>query len=320
MNEATSLLRLYIPLIIWVGSGWLLGRWLPHSIPQGLGKFLFWVGVPLSIFAFLRQADLSATVWLAPCTAWAALLLGALLAWCWIQGQLYFTRSCTPADRRSDHPLLQRPTQGSFLLSAMVGNTGYLGYPVSLALVGTQHFGWAVFYDTLGSTLGAYGLGVVLAAHFSESNHSGQLWQAIVKNPAFWSFWIGLGLRPVHLPDVVETGLRSCAWMIIALSLLLLGMRLSRIASWQSLQYATVSLGIKMLIVPLLLGLELPRLGITGLPQLSIVLQMAMPPAFATLVIAEAYDLDRDLTVTTLALGSIALLVLLPLWLWLFAP
>ena len=320
MNEATSLLRLYVPLIIWIGSGWVLGRWLPNSIPLRLGKFLFWVGVPLSIVAFLRQANLSAAVWFAPLTAWAALLLGALLAWGWIQGQIYLAHFFTSGDRLPDHPLQHRPTQGSFLLAAMVGNTGYLGYPVSLALVGTEHFGWAVFYDTMGSTLGAYGLGVMLAAHFSESQHSGKLWQSILKNPAFWSFWLGLGLRSVPLPGVVEVGLKNCAWVIIALSLLLLGMRLSQLSSWHSVQPAAISLGIKMLIVPLLLGFELPRLGITGLPQLSIVLQMAMPPAFATLVIAEAYDLDRDLTVTTLALGSIGLLVLLPLWIWLFAP
>jgi predicted permease len=48
----------------------------------------------------------------------------------------------------------------------MVGNTGYLGFPVILALVGEKYFGWALFYDMLGSAIGAYGLGVVLAARF----------------------------------------------------------------------------------------------------------------------------------------------------------
>ncbi len=74
-----------------------------------------------------------------------------------------------------------------------------------------------------------------------------------------------------------------------------------------------------MLLVPLVLGLSLSQFGIHGLAQLVIVLQMAMPPAFATLIIAEAYDLDRELTVTTLALGSLLLLLLLPFWLMLFS-
>jgi len=51
---------------------------------------------------------------------------------------------------------------------------------------------------------------------------------------------------------------------------------------------------------------------------LVLVLQMAMPPAFACLVIAEAYDLDRDLAVSSVALGTVVLPFTLPLWLWLF--
>lgn len=74
-----------------------------------------------------------------------------------------------------------------------------------------------------------------------------------------------------------------------------------------------------MLLVPLILGFTLPFFGLTGAPAQVIVLQMAMPPAFATLVLAETFNLDRDLAVTALAVGSIILLVTLPLWLWLFS-
>ncbi|MBD3881934.1 AEC family transporter [Phormidium tenue FACHB-886] len=327
MPGIDSLIRLYGTLVGWVGLGLLLGYGLPHyfptfrNLPLYLGRALFWVGVPLSIMVFLRQADLSASVLLAPLVCWVALGVGAALAGVWIWGRVWLQQSglqhVFPA---WGQPIAHRPTQGSFLLTAMVGNTGYLGYPVTLALVGTPYFGWAVFFDTLGSTLGAYGLGVVLAAYFGKGTQSrSELLQALVRNPALWSFFLGLGLRVVPLPMAIESALRTCAWIVIALSLILLGMRLSQLRSWQNVRQAVASLSIKMLIVPLLLGLSLPLIGITGAPQLVIVLQMAMPPAFATLVIAEAYDLDRDLTVTALAIGSVALLVLLPFWLWLFA-
>jgi predicted permease len=301
-----NLLRLYLPLISWIGLGVLLGRKLPNAVPAGLGQFLFWIGVPLSIIGFLQQAELSATVWMAPLIAWLAIGLGGSCAWLWLH-------------RRSTVPTSQ-PAQGSFILAAMVGNTGYLGYPIVLALVGPKFFAWAVLYDTLGSTLGSYGLGAALAAHWgSRSLNNRQFLLAVIKNPALWSFWIGLGLRSINLPLAIEQLLRGCAWMMVAFALLLLGMRLSQISSGQRFQQAAVSLSIKMLIVPLLLGLALPYLGISGAPQLVLVLQMAMPPAFATLVLAEAYDLDRELTVTTLAMGSLLLLLLLPVWLWLFA-
>jgi hypothetical protein len=210
------------------------------------------------------------------------------------------------------------PTQGSFLLAAMLGNTGYIGFPVALAVVGTQNFGWTLFYD-LGSTLGAYGLGVVLAARFGKGvSDRKHLMQAILVNPALWSMGFGLLFRQVPLPALAETILSKLGWTVVALSLVLIGMRLQQLNSWRNLPKASICLTIKMLIVPLIVGSILLLCGFTGTPQLAIVLQMAMPPAFATLVIAEAYDLDRDLAVTALAVGSTSLLLTLPLWLWLF--
>jgi predicted permease len=305
-----NLIQLYLPLISGTGLGWLAGVWLPKSTPLYVGQFLFWVGVPIGIIAFLRGSDLSGAIWIAPVVAWVAIGLGAGLAWVWLRYLTYCHRSLA---------LQHKPRQGSFLLSTMVGNTGYLGYPVTLALVGQKFFAWALFYDLLGTTLGAYGLGVLLAAQFGTASHSRwQLVQAILKNPALWSFAIGLLCRDLTLPPLLEQGLHQFAWSTIALSLVLIGMRLSQLTTWSNLPLSAMSLSIKMIGVPLLLGLGLLAIGIRGLPHLVIVLQMAMPPAFATLVLAEVYDLDRDLAVTTLAIGSLGLLITLPLWLWLF--
>ncbi len=288
--------------------GFILGRKLPATVPTRLGQFLFWVGVPVGIVAFLREADLSAQIWIAPAIAWLAILLGAGFAWVWIQGQGYLKKT-TP----------QQPTQGSFILAAMVGNTGYLGYPVTLTVVGKEYFAWALFYDLLGTTLGAYGLGVAIAARFGGGvwNHR-QIARAIVINPALWSFGFGLLFRQQPLPPLVVWSLEKFAWSAVALALVLIGMRLSQLTSWHSLPRAGVSLGIKMLLVPFILGSSLPLFGVKDAEALVIVLQMAMPPAFATLVIGEAYNLDQDLTVTALAVGTGGLLVTLPIWLWLF--
>lgn len=311
-----NLLELYIPLLALVFLGYLLGKKLPKVVSAYLGQFLFWIGVPISITAFLRQADLSGPIWIAAAIAWIAVLLGAALAWAWIHWQGKQRNSDVSTEAQS---LWSKPTQGSFLLAAMVGNTGYLGYPITLAFVGTQYFGWALFYDLIGTTLAAYGLGVVLAARFGSSFQSHwQLAQAILINPSLWSFGFGLIFRQMPLPASTELIFSRLAWTIVALSLVLIGMRLSQLDSWHSLPKASISLAIKMLLVPLILGSSLSLFGLSGLAKLAIVLQMAMPPAFATLVIAEAYHLDRDLAVTALAVGSGGLLILLPFWLWLF--
>ncbi|HEY9846395.1 MAG TPA: AEC family transporter, partial [Candidatus Caenarcaniphilales bacterium] len=272
-----------------------------------LGNFLLWVGVPLSIVTFLRGAKLSGLIWIAPLVAWAAILLGAGLAWAWVKYQ-------------SPKAVWPRSTQGSFLLTSMVGNTGYLGYPVVLAILGPQYFAWALFYDLLGTTLGAYGLGIGIAAYFGTGVGDGwQLVLKLIKNPPLWSFFVGICLRDLVLPSSAEQVLQVLAWTMVSLSLVLIGMRLTQLSSWKSLPKALLSLGIKMVLIPLTIGLSLTILGVEGPPRLALVLQMAMPPAFATLVISEVYGLDKDLTVTALAAGTAGLLLLLPGWVWLFA-
>ncbi len=316
----TNLLELYAKLIGLALIGLILGRILPARVPMRLGQWLFWVGVPTSIVAFLRKTDLSGQIWVAPAVAYTAILFGAVLAWLAIYIIRFWTNKVIP-----------QPTQVSLILAAMVGNTGYLGYPIVLSLVGTQYFAWALFYDLLGTTLGAYGFGVVLAAKFGGGQNSDrdslgetlrkdrtQVLKAILINPALWSFGVGLLLRQVPLPDIAVSSLDFVAWIAIAASLLLIGMRLSQLKNWGSLKLASISLIIKMVFVPLVLGICLHRLGMRGKIAQVMVLQMAMPPAFATLVLAEAFNLDRELAVTALAVGSMILLITLPFWLWFF--
>ncbi len=234
----TNLLELYVKLGGLVLVGFILGRKLPVTVPTRLGLFLFWVGVPISIVSFLRQSSLSGQIWIAPAIAYLAILLGAFLAWLAIKGQAYFRKT-----------IPQPSTQASLILAAMLGNTGYLGFPITLAMVGKEYFAWALFYDLLGSFPGTYALGVLLAASFGGGvqNHW-QITKVILINPALWGFGFGLLFRQVIIPTVAEFWLEKFAWSSVALSLVLIGMRLALLKSWRSLPQAGMSLGIKMLL------------------------------------------------------------------------
>jgi predicted permease len=87
----TKLLQIYLPLVSGVTIGWLIRPALPLKAPFYLGKILFWLGVPISVFV------------------------------------------------------------------------GYVGFPIILTLFGDAGFAWALFYDLLGTTVGAYGLGALIA-------------------------------------------------------------------------------------------------------------------------------------------------------------
>jgi len=141
---------------------------------------------------------------------------------------------------------------------------------------------------------------------------------ALVRAPTFPAFALGLLLRPVPFPNWLDRGLQGFAWSMVMLSLVLMGMRLQQLRSWNRVQPALMSALIRMAIAPAVIGGLLTLFGVTGAPRLVIVLQSAMPSAFATLVLTETFDLDRDLAVTCLGVSSTLLLVTLPLWLGIF--
>lgn len=329
MASLLILVRLYLPIAATVLLGFVIcsvlalpkvqrrAPWpLAAKAPVVLGLFLFWVGVPLGIISFVHRTDLSGGVYWAPVVAWGAMLLGLLCGSLWLKPY---------------RSLWLRPSQGSFSLATMLGNTGSIGYPVVLLLpqLGPDYFGWALFYDALGTLPGAYGLGVVLAAQYGERlplalGRPHRRWLAhlleIVRNPTILAFLMAFALRPVPFPVWLDQALYAMAWLMVMLSLVLMGMRLQQVSSWRTLRPATIAVSIKMLLVPIAVGLALTLAGFTGANRLVLVLQAGMPCAFANLILAEAYGLDRELTATCVGLSSGLLMLTLPIWLWGFAP
>ncbi|MDX2254528.1 MAG: AEC family transporter [Pseudanabaenaceae cyanobacterium bins.39] len=335
LNLDNPLVNLYVRLVGWVMAGFILGKFLPKSITGHLGKFLFFIGAPFSTVAFMRRTTLSGYMAIAPISAWTALLVGAGLAWIWIDLGLSDerlkqisrgisvnrkTEGSSELDNPDNPSSWSKPTQGSFLLAMMVGNTGFLGIPVILTLIGTEYFAWGLFYD-LSISLGVQIFGVALAAYYGTAQRM-KGWVAplltVIKNPSLWAFLVGALIRPLELPNQVDDIFRNGAWLVINLFLILIGLQLSRLTSLKNLKQGLTCLSIKMLLTPLVVGTGLMFFGVTGPPRLLLVLLMGMPPAFVTTLYAERYGLDRDLAITTVALGSVLILFTIPLWMWLF--
>lgn len=318
------LLPVYLPLLVGVltgiGLGWLLAMGCEYRktaidwhqiVPQKLGRFLFTWGMPLSVLGFLQRADLNWDLWLAPVVAWAAVALGLAFTRIWI----------------ARHPSMwSTKTKGSLMLVSMVGNTGYFGFPIILLLplLGETFFAWGLMYDILGTLLAAFGLGSIVAANTAAKAGRPpiKVWLVLVEilqTPVIWGFFAGLALKQIGLPAFLEQCLVQVAWAVVASALVLIGPRLQQLKEWsRCLQTATGVVIIKMILVPLLIGIGLTAVGVEGPIRLVLVVMSAMPTAFATLVISERYGLDRDLATTSIGLSSAALLLTLPLWTVLF--
>lgn len=332
-NSLPPLGKLYVSLIGWISLGYIAGFLLPSTVPTQLAKFLFWIGVPVTIVTFLYGANLSGWILIAPITAWVAILVGGLFARIWIDlglGDEQIKSLSQEIDEITAEGTITsaktsswtEPTQGSFLLAMMVGNTGYMGFPIILSLVGEDYFAWALFYDLLGTFLAVYGVGVILASRLGrfKTQSKTQLVEKVVQNPALWSMGVGLiiNLGQIPVPSLVVHSFKLIAWIMVQLALVLIGLQLSNLKTFSKIGQALPCIAIKMLVVPLVVGTGLLFFDISQKHQLVLVLQMAMPPAFSTLVFAEIYGLDRELAVTNIAFGCLGLLIFLPLWMSLF--
>ena len=319
MTDLSSIVTsVYLPIVAAVGSGMLFSKLLvsyggtwgesnSRRIPAFLAQFLLRIGIPIGIANFVRSTELSASAWIAPITASLAIALGLLFS-AYILGP---KRSILAGTRRS------------FQLSSYVGNTSFIGFPVVLLLpqLGPSYFGVAVLYDICGTVLGGYGLGAWIATRGDQGDTSSSWRSAIIKttqllykNPSLLAFGAGLLLKLVELPETINTILSVIAWGSIMLALLTMGMRIQQLSGSGSFQLPLKAVLIKMVAVPLIIGALLTATGFAGPERLILVLQAGMPCAFATLVLAENFDLDREFTVQTLIISNLILLLTLPIW------
>ena len=337
-----SLVQAYFPLLLWTGLGFLLLRWLPESIPHWLGRGLYWIGVPLEILALARQTHFAAQVKLAPLVTIAALLIGLLLAWLSLQAIQPLTAQAgssqtaesaldplsSPVEAASglansaalNSTLWQsRSRRGSFLLAAIMGNTGFVGLAIAPTFVDPAYTSWLVFYSITQNVFGTYGgIGVFIASFYGRSLSQPRGWTQIrdvLMVPSLWAFAIGSTTQAIALPTAVETGLQACVWVVIPAALLLMGMRISQLHGWSSLKQAILPAVFKVAVMPGLVGLMATAIGLATEARLALVLMAGMPSAFAGLILAEEYQLDRELIAGSIVLSTGLLLVMIPIWL-----
>ncbi|MCM0592828.1 MAG: AEC family transporter [Gloeotrichia echinulata DVL01] len=319
-----NLFNAYTPLFTWIGLGLILSRFTPDSFLKLLGQGLYWIGVPLQLLVLARHTNLS-NGGLIPGIAVGVLLLSLVLALLlWWGLQWFMNRKMQPQPRSLEFPLardvqsLKQASLGSFILAAILGNTGFVGLTLTQVLTSPENTDWAVLFSVTNNVVGTYGIAVLIASYFGKRETKNHWWiqlRDLITVPSLWTFFLGLNTQFVKLPQVVESGLDQAVWVVIAFALLLVGLRLGAMRSWKSLKIASIASILKVLIIPMVVGLGATYFGVTGEQRLVLVLMSGTPTGLSVLILAEVYDLDRNLLASSIALTFVGLFLALPLWL-----
>lgn len=202
---------------------------------------------------------------------------------------------------------LARPELGALICTVILANTGYLGLPTSLALLGPAALSHAIAYDQLISGPMVFTAGFAVGAAFGAAGSSEPGLRArarafLLRNPPLWGAAAGLltGWAPAPLPAISHDVLAVMLVMgFFAVGVYLSSERREDHAPLFERPDRRVGLALvcRLLVNPAwLLLVSLAGVGIPG----AYLLQAAMPSGINGLIVGHAYGLDQRLIATVI--------------------
>ena len=287
------MLRLPLALLPCLVVGVLLGMTWP-GLPARLAPFLTRWGIPVSLAALLLRSELSPTLLRIG-------LIGLLLP---VLSLLILALS----------PLRRRLRDNVLLLGAAVGNTGYWGVPVALALLPPQAFAAVVAYDLAG-TIVTWGLGPLILRGVQGGRS--RLADTLVGSPAVQGFALAVIIAQTPWQGPLVQLLWWPARLVLWVALALVGMRLGLSLKQRNIAVSggvPWALAIKLLLVPAMAWGLASLLRLPPLDRQALVLQAAAPTALSVLLIAEAERSAVPLASSLVLVSTGAAMVTVPLW------
>jgi len=211
---------------------------------------------------------------------------------------------------------LPRPSAGAVICCTLVANTGYLGYPLVVALLGSGRLPEAVVYDVLVSAPVLLIVAFAVGAAFGERAGEGVRERVIAfftRNPPLYAAILALIVPDSLAPNTLVDVSRALVVAILPLGFFAVGTLLAEEGEAGALEFppalsrgAAAAVALRMALVPgVLLALAAPLIDLPA-PYL---LLAAMPCGINGLVVAHAYGLDLALSAGAIA-WSTALVVL----------
>ncbi len=244
-----------------------------------LSRFVFNVTLPFLVFlSMFRQhptfvyLKISLLIWL---------LLGIFTALTYYAGK---------------HFIKDTKRLGVFILTAVGGNTAFLGYSVIHSLTGDAGMPFAVVYDQFGNGLFIYTVLLILISHLSQRSLSFKTVLSSVVTPPFIALILGITFPlSLHLPGYVLKSLDLVGNITTPLMMLIVGMNLTKPVRLHSLPLLGASAIIKLMIMPVAMYALAFLINIPPFPQKITVLQSAMPSMMTSVIFAQLYELDESL-------------------------
>jgi predicted permease len=262
-------------------------------------RVILYLLVPIVIFFNLAKADISLDNAVGLGLALLNLTLVGVIVWFLASRVLKLGRAQT----------------GAVIVCALVANTAYLGYPLTVALLGHEHLATGVLYDVLVSgpvlMLGAFGIG----AAFGDRAGEGMKERAktfLTRNPPLYAAILGFAAPKALAPTGLVDASQVLAEAILPIGFFAVGATLAEGAEHGELPFpppfnrpVALAVGARLALAPaLLMALSAPLIDLPSAYRL----MSAMPTGLNAMIVSHAYGLDNR-TVAESIVWSTAIVV-----------
>ena len=293
-----------LSIILMIGLGYFLKRidFLSESDIDPFNKIVMYILMPCMIFHAIVSADLSLIPKL-------GVLPFVILASSFLTGIIsYFILRKLGLD---DIKLW------SVLVTVMIANTAFMGYPVNLGIYGSDGFLRAVFCDM--ATLCIFLiLSFILILKFGGTIRTAV--KKIALFPPLWAVVLGITFNFFNIPigPVLDNTINYLGQGAIPLIMIALGLSIDFSALSRSKDMIAFTSVMKLLFFPFVAFIIASQIGLVDLQYKVSIIEAAMPSGMMSLLLAITYKLDYELTSDCILINTVISLITLPIILMLF--
>lgn len=202
---------------------------------------------------------------------------------------------------------------GAVVVSAVLANTGYLGIPLTAAVLGTDAIATAITWDLSVSLpmlfIFAFAVGAALGTRAGDTPRE-RVRSFVVRNPPLLALGLALVAPDAWAPEVLADAAQYAAIALLPVGFFALGVHLRQEADDGTLRFpppvtapVALVLGLRVVVAPLLFAAGALLAGAAGdidIPD-SYFVQAAMPCGINSLVVSHVYGLDLRIAAASVA-------------------
>ncbi len=262
----------------------------PANVYVALNQFVIYISLPALALYYIPKIDIN-----------TSLLYPLGVAWLGFGFSLLFF---TILSKIFNWP---RKLTGCLILTAGLGNTAFVGFPVIEALYGKEGLKTAIIVDQPGTFVVMATVGIIVAVAYSKGRGENvSILRKILLFPPFMAFVVGLVMNILGFDfhDALASVFQRLGSTVTPVSLVAVGMQLKIDAKNKHWKFLALGLFFKLVLMPAFFFiLYKTLLGADGLEIDVSVMEAAMAPMITASILAASHGLKPRLAGMMVGVG-----------------